>query len=287
MSTDGTPAETPRASRPESRRDGQDRPLYEAGVLGHGRHGERERLRLLEQLSDPTAIGIFEELGIEADWCCVEVGAGSGSIAQWLASRCPQGHVVATDLDIGLLQGMPTRANLTTLRHDVTRDDFPARSQNLVHARAVLTHLPAPDKVLGRMTSWLAPGGWVVIEDPTYMPPEISPYPEFASLLRGCERLLEQTQGTDSSWARRVPAAMAACGLTGIQMSVRVGVCGNGDKEDDFWRLCFARTAPALIETGLMTAREIEKGIAHLDRPGFNDVAWMVISCWGQLPYPL
>ncbi|MCX4851325.1 hypothetical protein [Streptomyces sp. NBC_00893] len=126
-----------------------------------------------------------------------------------------------------------------------------------------------------------------MIEDPTYLPPEISPYPAFASLLRGCERLLERTQGTDSSWARRMPTAMAACGLTGIQMSARVGVCGNGDEEDDFWRLCFARATPALIEAGLMTARETEMGLAHLDRRGFNDVAWMVISCWGQLPHRL
>ena len=125
-----------------------------------------------------------------------------------------------------------------------------------------------------------------MIEDPTYLPPEVSPYPEFASLLWGCERLLAQTQGTDSSWARRVPAAMASCGLTGIQMSVRIGVCGNGGGEDEFWRLCFERATPALIETGLMTAEEIERVVAHLDRPDFNDVAWMVVSCWGQIPYP-
>lgn len=286
MSTDNAPAEVPPTSRPESRRGGQCGPLYEAGVLGHGRHGERERLRLLEHLSDPTTIGIFEGLGVEPDWRCAEVGAGSGSIARWLASRCPQGHVVATDLDLGLLQEIPPRPNLAIRRHDVAEEDFPAGSLNLVHARAVLTHLPAPERVLGRMTSWLAPGGWAVIEDPTYLPPEASAYPEFALLLRGCERLLELTQGTDSSWAKRTPAAMAASGLTNIRMSIRPSVCGNGDKEDDYWRLCFERAAPALVESGLMTTEEIERGIAHLDRPDFNDVAWMVVSCWGQLPYP-
>ena len=51
------------------------------------------------------------------------------------------------------------------LRHDVTSDEFPDRSFDLVHVRAVLMHIPDRMAALRRMVSWLAPGGWLLAED--------------------------------------------------------------------------------------------------------------------------
>jgi 2-polyprenyl-3-methyl-5-hydroxy-6-metoxy-1,4-benzoquinol methylase len=262
-------------------------PIYQDGVLSHHRQGELERLRLLEQLSDPTTTAILENLGVAADWRCIEAGAGQGSIARWLSSRCPDGHVTATDLDTTFLDTSPAPANLTIVRHDIRREGFPPVSQNLVHARTLLTHLPDPERILDRMVSWLTPGGWVLIEDPFYLPATSSPYPQFAALLEACQQLLSETQGTDHTWARRIPAAMAHSGLTDIGMSARVATCGTDETEDAFWRLCFTQATPALIETGLMTTEEITAAIAHLNDPTFTDTAWIIISCWGRRPTSL
>src|SRR5262245_40508772 len=61
---------------------------------------ERERLSLLEQIEDPRSQRHLATLGIQRGWHCLEVGAGHGSIARWLAERVgPQGLVVATDLN--------------------------------------------------------------------------------------------------------------------------------------------------------------------------------------------
>ncbi|MBO1413750.1 trans-aconitate 2-methyltransferase [Streptomyces sp. FH025] len=259
-------------------------PVYQDGVLAHAKGGERERLRLLEELSDPTTITIFERLGVAAGWHCVEAGAGAGSIAHWLSARCPDGRVTATDLDVAFLNERATPANMTVTRHDVMRDDFPAGTQNLVHARALLSHIPDPERVLERMADWLVPGGWIVLEDPTYLPAAASPYPQFAELLEACQQLLARTQGTDHTWARRIPAAMARAGLTDIGMTVRVAVCGTDETEDAFWRQCFTQATPALIETGLMTAEQIAAAVAHLDDPAFTDTAWVMVSCWGRRP---
>ncbi|MGW1178684.1 class I SAM-dependent methyltransferase [Kitasatospora sp. NPDC002543] len=259
-------------------------PVYQDGVLAHGTDGERERLRLLEELNDPATVAVLERLEVRADWHCVEAGAGHGSIARWLAARCPEGRVTATDLDTALLRESPVPANMTVARHDVTRDDFPADSQDLVHARALLGHLPDPGLTLGRMAGWLAPGGWLVVEDPTYLPAEASPYPEFAGLLEACQRLLARIHGTDHGWARRIPAAMARAGLTDIGMTIRVAVCGTDPTEDAFWRRCFAQATPGLVATGLMTAEQIASAVAHLDDPAFADTAWMMVSCWGRRP---
>jgi protein-L-isoaspartate O-methyltransferase len=65
---------------------------------------ERERLRLLGQLMNPMTTGRLHRLGVARGWRCLEVGAGDGSVAGWLARRVgPTGRVVATDIKL-LLQ---------------------------------------------------------------------------------------------------------------------------------------------------------------------------------------
>jgi hypothetical protein len=61
----------------------------------------RQRLGALEARLDPGTIQLLDALGNLEEWRCLEVGAGAGSIASWLAHRVgPRGHVLATDLDL-------------------------------------------------------------------------------------------------------------------------------------------------------------------------------------------
>ncbi len=104
-------------------------------------------------------------LPLAANASCLEVGGGRGSIARYLCELVgPDGRVTATDLDTRFLEALGC-ANLEVLRHDVRTEGFAEASFDLVHARAVLMHLPARMSVLKRMASWLAPGGWLLIED--------------------------------------------------------------------------------------------------------------------------
>ena len=86
------------------------------------------------------------------------------SRAGWPATSGPAASVTATDLDTGFLEAIDL-PNLRVRRHDVTADHFPEGSFDLVHARTVLMHLPERMRTLRRMASWLAPGGWLLIED--------------------------------------------------------------------------------------------------------------------------
>ena len=61
---------------------------------------EDERLTLLEQIFDPLSRRRRDM--VQPGWRCLEVGAGRGSMAVWLAEQVgPSGHVVATDIDVG------------------------------------------------------------------------------------------------------------------------------------------------------------------------------------------
>ena len=85
---------------------------YGAGVFEHTAAEEDERLSPIEEEQDPYTTARIEALGIADDWHCLEIGAGKGSMAYWLADRCPRGRVVATDLDTSLLRtaGLPPRS---------------------------------------------------------------------------------------------------------------------------------------------------------------------------------
>src|SRR5215831_4078724 len=68
-------------------------------VFDHNWKKERARLANIERMLDPFTIHRLESFGVGACWRCLEVGAGGGSIAEWLCGKVgPHGRVVATDL---------------------------------------------------------------------------------------------------------------------------------------------------------------------------------------------
>jgi ubiquinone/menaquinone biosynthesis C-methylase UbiE len=70
-------------------------------VWQHDLAGERDRLRLMSDMLDPSSRFHLLRTGVTAGWRCLEIGAGNGSLSQWLAQRVgPAGHVIASDIRI-------------------------------------------------------------------------------------------------------------------------------------------------------------------------------------------
>ncbi len=125
----------------------------------------RERLAALEAWLDPGTTRHLEALGVGAGWRCLEVGAGGGSVAAWLGARVgPSGYVLATDIDTRFLDALAA-PNVEVRQHDIVTEALPEGAFDLVHARAVLEHLPQHERALGRMAAALKPGGWLLVED--------------------------------------------------------------------------------------------------------------------------
>jgi SAM-dependent methyltransferase len=122
----------------------------------------RRLLELLAETLDPFSCRRLEQAGAGPDARCLEIGAGTGSIAHWLANRlAPAGQVIATDLDPSLIA---PHQRITTLSHDISRDQLPGRF-DLIHARLVLAHLPDRHHILGKLSKALNPGGALIIEE--------------------------------------------------------------------------------------------------------------------------
>ena len=104
-------------------------------ILDNAQVQERERLRLRESVHDPETTRHFERLGVAEGWHCLEVGAGGGSIAEWLCQQVGnRGHVVATDLDTRFLDFLEY-PNLEVRRHDIAQEGFAIGAFDLVHTR--------------------------------------------------------------------------------------------------------------------------------------------------------
>ena len=126
---------------------------------------EHDRLQSLERLFDPSSQRHIAARGLTTGWRCLEVGCGAGSLALWLADQIgPTGSVVATDLDPRFIDASQ-RANLEVRQHDLMRDPLEAASYDLVHARAVVEHIPDHAAAIRRLVEALKPGGWLVLED--------------------------------------------------------------------------------------------------------------------------
>lgn len=253
---------------------------YSAGILSHDHPGELARLRAVESVLDPVSVRVLEECGIRSDWNCLELGAGAGSIAYWLASQCSIGHITAVDVDTGFLAA--ERDNLTIIEQDALACAFSSNPFDLIHTRAFLVHLPERAKLLERAAGWLRPGGWLVTEEPLTIGAAESPYPEFCRLVDGMQRLLE-IQGADLRWARSLPLILHDLGFENSQINMQILPCGQGGNGDLLWRRMFSQIRSALIERHILSIEQYNAGMSLFDSPSFADVSLGVISVSAQL----
>ena len=81
-----------------------------------GEADEQARLGGISAMFDPLAVRNLAAVGVASGWRCLEVGAGTGTIARWLADAVgPSGRVTATDIDPGSSTGCPgSRSSGTT-----------------------------------------------------------------------------------------------------------------------------------------------------------------------------
>jgi ubiquinone/menaquinone biosynthesis C-methylase UbiE len=184
-----------------------------------------DRHQILPAVLDELSRSRISSLGDLTGWRCLEVGAGGGSIAGWLAaSTGPTGRVLATDVNPRHLR---PDAGYQVQRHNLVEEPLPAGPWDLIHARLVLLHLPTRRQILPRLVAALAPGGALVIEDFETTVRGIvlaAARPADAELIETYHRLLVEhvlpANGSDPGWASQVHAMMLAEGLIDVDTAI-------------------------------------------------------------------
>ena len=114
----------------------------------------------------------LERLGLRPGWRCVDVGAGAGDVSVALAELVGRsGRVYAVDADpaardetaaAAAAAGEAQVVALTQAAEDLVLPE----PVNLAFCRFLLMHVLDPLAVLRRMVTVVAPGGYVVAEEP-------------------------------------------------------------------------------------------------------------------------
>ncbi|MGK5533622.1 class I SAM-dependent methyltransferase [Streptomyces sp. URMC 129] len=247
------------------------------GAPGVAGGGGRRRLEAIQSGVDAFTTGILAGLELPAEAACLELGAGAGSVAYWLAGHRPGGRVTAVDIDTAHLD--PGRApNLEVVRADITDPSFEPGRFDLVHARFVLCHLADRDALVERAAGWLRPGGVLMVTDPYQLPAGTSPFPVVRRLMAAYHAVCSRA-GTDLAWARSLPSLLARAGLSGVEFAGHPACMGNGEK--DRWRTLIEQAAPGLLAAGLDPA-DLDAFRAHLADPGFIDIPQVTLAAWAR-----
>lgn len=245
---------------------------------------ERKRLELLGEVFDPLSRETLANLGPLEGRRCLEIGAGAGTIANWLSSQVgPGGHVVATDIEVEPLLGLD-RPNLSALYHDVTIDEFPEGSFDLIHARLVLGHLHDKDRVLDRITRWLKPGGCLMIEQFSWFTIESSPHSAYRKTFSSYSDVVAATIGTDIRWSRWFPRPLAAHGLDDLGARTHTLHLNGGTPLAEFWMRTLRMPREQLIGGGHLIEQDFERAMEFLRDPDFWDIAPGLAQAWGRRP---
>ena len=266
-------------------------PGYRLAARGR-QEAEDDRLSLLERIFDPLSRRRREL--VQPGWRWLEVGAGRGSMARWLAERVGNsGLVVATDIDVTYLRRLNV-ANLEVRQHNILDDPLDALgvgSFDVVCSRLMLFWLAGKqESAIRRMVECLRPGGWLVDEDGDWgtvapVDPSHPYYTRYHETYRSGEWWT--SRGYDPFFGRKLSILFECCGLENIRHEATAQVVRGGSPWARWWQATLEAMRVWEQASGrLKEAREEE--YKALTAPWADQSFWFLTAllhaCWGQCP---
>jgi len=264
---------------------------YVLSIKGRERH-EDDRLSLLQQLFDPQTERRLDF--VEPGWKCLEVGAGRGSIAAWLAGRVGSaGQVVAADLDTTLLQGLDL-PNLKVVQHNIVTGPIemlgPPGSFDLVHARFLMQHLrEAQDQAVARMRDCLKPGGWIVLEDTDTLTMAAAdmthPLAEaFNRQMEAAAQSIRATNTIDAVAGRGMYARLERGGFVDVRHEASVRIVPGGSPFARWFIQSTEASRDFYLSRGTDYTEGIDLSIRAFSDPTFRLLSTIEHCVWGRKP---
>jgi SAM-dependent methyltransferase len=244
---------------------------------------ERTRLGHLTSLADRGSARTLVRLGVTPGATVLEVGAGNGSLARWMAETVgPSGRVIATDVDDRFVEAGD---DVEFRVHDITT--FPPEDAlfDVVHARAVLEHLPARADALANMVAAAKPGGVVVVEDIDWYHFDDQPLPEpFRTLHFILREAAVVGYGYDPYYGGKLHQALALAGLEDVDVRGRVYLMRGGTPNCEWYVGALANAAPGLVAAGVIDQTTADAALAQGRDPAFRAQSPVNNGAWGRRP---
>ncbi|MEV7544607.1 class I SAM-dependent methyltransferase [Streptomyces sp. NPDC089915] len=262
------------AGRPEGR--------YGEAVFPPGRAGEGERIDFGALAYDEVTMARLRALGAGPGWSCLDVGAGTGTVAGRLLDEAGVESVLAVDRDVRFLAARP---GLEVLSADVTGPGLlPGRRFRLVHARFVLMHLPERERIVAELAAHVEPGGVLVLSDAVDLTSDRGPDTPYTDAMRAMWAGLRTTIGTDVSRTPSYPRWLRAAGLVPVAAEMHVPPLVPGSPISRFWADTWERGRAAMVGTGLVDDAAIDAAVRYLESPECAALSAGMLTAWGWKP---
>ncbi len=169
----------------------------------------------------------------------------------------------------------------------MTLDDVPDGQFHLVHARHVLSHLPARNEAMERMITALRPGGWVLIEDYDHVMPFVCvdahrPEHDRANKVHAGVRALLAGHGLDLEYARGLPRVLHEAGLREVGADAYFSLTAPAGNMLGIANVSQMRQA--LIARELATNEEVDGHLRAMADGTITIGTLPLISAWGRQP---
>lgn len=227
---------------------------------------EVARLGVQHQVWRERTFNAFRRAGAPRGATVIDVGCGPGYVALDLAEQVgPEGRVIAVDRSRRFLDVLDQAArarglgNIEIVEADIDEWAPPQGVADLVWARWLLIFAPDPEGAVARFARALKPGGALVSQEYVdydtwaFIPPS-----QAHDAFRAAVMESWRAHGGDPNVARRLPAAVAAAGLTAEAMEPLVYAV----RGDDFmwnWVSSYIETGPRrLVELGFLDAGQAD-----------------------------
>lgn len=188
--------------------------------LMSGQRSERDRLQLQSLVWEPAGRALLAGLDGPRPRRALDLGCGCLGWLRLLSEYVgPDGEVVGTDIDQGLLEmardfvEAERLGNVTLVEDDLFHTSLEPGSFDVVHARFQVAPLGRGREVVGTMRSLLAPGGRAILEDPDSVSWRFNPpAPAAEALVRLVVNAFRRAGG-DFDAGRTNPDLLRAAGL--------------------------------------------------------------------------
>ncbi|CCK32308.1 methyltransferase [Streptomyces davaonensis JCM 4913] len=262
------------STHPGHGRYGQD--LFDAG-----HPGEAERIDDAALVYDPVTTHRLRALGAGPGLRCLEVGAGTGTVARWLLREADVAEVVAVDRDTGALAAEP---RLRVVTANLTDDTLDLGTFDLIHARFVLMHLRERRHLVSRLVSLLNPGGRILLGDAAELPDahDTSSSSAYRRTMDAMWEALRTTIGTDITGVPAYPHFLREEGLTDVAAELYCPPLLPGGPLARFWSQTWQRMRPELTATGRVDAATVDEALDYLSSPHLAELGPGLLMAWGR-----
>ena len=204
----------------------------------------------------------LDSVGLTTGWSCLDVGCGDGQVTIAMARAAgPDARVVGVDVDADALDVARSAAAQAGVTAEFVDDDaahpLGTGAFVLAYARLVLSHLVDPSTVVRAMAAEVRPGGVVAVEDLFTGTLRSEPPASALDRLQDVYSATVRFHGGDPTIGPRLPALLAAAGLTDVRQDT---VANRMETVDDklFLAQLVRNMRASILEAEAATAAEID-----------------------------